>query len=340
MVSIIILNYNGKEFLKSCLDSVLASTYQNFEIIVVDNASTDDSVLFLRNNYSAKINIVSERKNYGVPGGRNIGFNYSKGEYIIFLDNDTVVEKGWIEEFLSVFSKDEKIAVAQAKLLNMAQKDRFDHAGDFITPFGFLVERSNGAKDTGQFDRVENIFNAKGAATMIKSSAFKELGMYDDSYFMYLEETDFCWRAWLSGCRVVFSPKSIVWHAYITKLKDEKKYYSNYIVRYFGCRNYLITVLKNANFFNVFKMLFFQVSGFLILSLLFLLRGKFSDAFFILKAIFSVIWDFPKIISKRNLVQKNIRKVKDRDIFNLIMQKKPLSYYFLIATRYVTGRPY
>ena len=222
----------------------------------------------------------------------------------------------------------------------MAEKGRFDHAGDFLTPFGFLVERSNGVKDIGQFDKVENIFNAKGAATMIKSCIFKELGMYDDTYFMYLEETDFCWRVWLSGHRVVFAPRSIVWHAYATPLKDEKKYYLNYIVRYYGCRNYLITVFKNAGFFNLLKMLFFQIPSFIILSLLFCLRRKFSDAFFILKALFSVGRDYKVIMLKRDFVQKNIRKIKDKDFFFVIQQKKPLSYYLDIARRYVMGEPY
>jgi len=341
LVSIIILNHNGKEFLKPCLDSVLVSTYQNFEIIVVDNDSTDGSVVFLKDNYPIdKVKIISENKNYGVPGGRNIGFKHSRGDYIIFLDNDAVVDKNWIEGFLEVFSKDNRIAAAQAKLLSMAERNRFDHAGDFLTPFGFLVERSNGAKDIGQFDRVEDIFNAKGAATMINSAVFKELGMYDDSYFMYLEETDFCWRAWLAGYRVVFAPKSVVWHAYSTPLKDEKKYYSNYVIRYYGCRNYLITALKNASFLRLVKMLFFQVPSFLILSLLFCLRGKFSDAFFIIKALFSVVVDCRDIMSKRNLVQNKIRRIKDRDLFAIIQQKKPLSYYLDIARRYVKGEPY
>ncbi|MDD5292587.1 MAG: glycosyltransferase family 2 protein [Candidatus Omnitrophica bacterium] len=341
LVSIIILNYNGKEFLKPCLDSVLASTYHNFEIIVVDNASVDDSVSFLKDNYAVdRVRVISEKKNYGVPGGRNIGFKYSHGDYIIFLDNDAVVGKGWIEGFLEVFSEDEKIAVAQAKLLSMLERNRFDHAGDFLTPFGFLVERSNGAKDTGQFDKVEDIFNAKGAATMIKSAVFKELGMYDDSYFMYLEETDFCWRAWLAGYKVVFAPKSVVWHAYSTPLKDEKKYYSNYVVRYYGCRNYLITALKNAGSLRLLKMLFFQLPSFLILSLLFCLRGKFSDAFFIIKALFSVVADYRGIMLKRNFVQNKIRRVKDRDLFPIIQQKKPFVYYLDIARRYVKGEPY
>ena len=341
-ISIIILNYNGKDFLKSCLDSVLLSSFRNYEVIIVDNASTDGSRAFLEENYGLieNLTIIKKGKNYGVPEGRNIGLKQARGEYVIFLDNDTIVDKNWIEGFLEVFSKDEKIAVAQAKLLSLSEKDRFDHAGDFLTPFGFLVERSNGAKDIGQFNRVEDIFNAKGAATMIKSRVFRELGVYDDSYFMYLEETDFCWRAWLAGYRVVFAPKSIVWHAYSTPLKDEKKYYSNYVVRYYGCRNYLITALKNAGFLRLLKMLFFQLPSFLILSLLFCLRGKFSDAFYIIKALFSVAIDYKDIMLKRNFVQNKIRRVKDRDLFPIIQQKKPLGYYLDIARRYVKGEPY
>ena len=321
LVSIIILNYNGCNFLKACIDSVLSSSCGNFEIIIVDNGSTDKSVPFLKDCYKDLDNlvIVEKEKNYGVGAGRNFGLSQAKGEYIIFLDNDAVVEPHWIEGLFAAFASDERIAVAQSKLLNMVEKKRFDHAGDYLTPFGFLAERSGGNLDTGQFDRIEDIFNAKGAAFMTKRSIFDKIGTFDDGFFMYLEETDFCWRAWLAGYRVVFAPESVVWHAFATPLKDEKKYYSNYIVRFYGCRNYMITVLKNAGFVRLLKFGTIQIFCFLLLALLFAIRLKFKDSGYIIKAIFSVVKDSGKIMQKRKVVQKKVRKLKDKDFYQAIL---------------------
>ncbi|MFC1646136.1 glycosyltransferase family 2 protein, partial [Candidatus Omnitrophota bacterium] len=312
LISVIIINHNGREFLERCFSSVLKTNYDNFEVIFVDNASTDESLEYLKKNFLDKhISFFKNNINFGVPGGRNIGFKQAKGDFIVFLDNDTEVDSEWLNGLIYAFETDNKIAVAQSKLLSMVERDKFDHAGDYLTPFGLLVERSSHQKDTGQFDKIDDIFNAKGAATMIRSSVFKELGMYDETYFMYLEETDFCLRAWLAGYRVVFAPKSVVWHAFNTPLKEMKKYYSNYIVRYYGCRNYITTHLKNLNFVNLMKILPLHILGWFILSLTFLIKGKFFDFVWINKGIFWNLLNLPCIFKKRNFVQRKIRKVKD-----------------------------
>lgn len=342
LVSVIILNYNGCNFLKSCLDSVLAVEYSNFEIIVVDNGSTDGSAAFLEEFYGKidKIVIIKKDKNYGVGAGRNFGLSGARGEYIVFLDNDAIVDPCWIKGFFEAFDSDKKIGLTQSKILNMAQRNKFDHAGDYLTSFGFLAERSGGEIDQGQFDRVEDIFNAKGAAFMVKKSVLNETGVFDNTFFMYLEETDLCWRVWLAGYRVVFAPKSVVWHAFATPLKDEKRHYSNYVVRYYGCRNYMITLLKNAGFIQLLKMVPIQLSCFLLLAFLFALKRKFKDSFYIIKAIFSVIFDFRVIMEKRNFVQKKVRKLADKDFYPFILQKQPLKNYIRKAACYVSGRHY
>lgn len=341
-ISIVILNHNGCDFLKPCLESILLSNYSNFEIIIVDNGSTDKSLLFLEEVYreTDKISIIKKDKNYGVGAGRNFGLAQVQGEYVIFLDNDTVVDPYWIEGFFEAFDSDERIGLAQSKILNMVQRNKFDHAGDYLTSFGFLAERSGGGIDSGQFNKVDNIFNAKGAAFMVKRSIFAEVGIFDDGFFMYLEETDFCWRVWLAGYRVVFAPRSVVWHAFATPLKDEKKYYSNYIVRYYGCRNYMVTLLKNAGFSQLLKIGPIQLSCFLLLALLFALKGNFKDSLYILKAICSVIFDFRVIMKKRKFVQEKIRKLPDRDFYPFIFQKQPLSSYINKARCYLTGKHY
>lgn len=340
LISVIIINYNGMEFLKRCISSLLITDYENFEIIFVDNGSTDDSVKYLSENFKDKrISLVLCEKNYGVPGGRNIGFKKSKGKYIVFLDNDTEVDSKWLKELVIVFESDSKIAVAQCKLLNMVNRDKFDHAGDYLTPFGFLYERSNQSIDQGQFDKIADIFNAKGAATMVKASIFKELGMYDDSYFMYLEETDFCFRAWLAGYRVVFVPNSLVWHAFETPMKDKKKYYSNFIVRYYGSRNYITTLLKNVSLLSLLKILPFHIISWTFLSISFIIRGKIKDAFWILGGIAWNIANLPNVLKKRNYVQKNIRKVKDKVFFDKVVISKNISFYFKKASCYLNNKP-
>lgn len=338
LISVIIINHNGVAFLDRCFSSLLRTNYDNFEVIFVDNASTDESVEYLKNKFNDKrIAFIQNDKNYGVPGGRNIGFQKAKGDFIVFLDNDTEIDSEWLNGLINVFKTDCKIAVAQSKLLNMVERNKFDHAGDYLTPFGFLYERSNQAIDNGQFDKIEDIFNAKGAATMIKSSIFKELGMYDDSYFMYLEETDFCFKVWLSGYRVAFAPKSIVWHAFNTPLKEMKKYYSNYVVRYYGCRNYITTLIKNLSLINLLKILPFHILGWFVISIFFLLRARFNDFIWINKGILWNLLNLPIIIKKRNFVQKKIRKVNDNIFLNKITNKRPFEFYTKKAKCYLNG---
>jgi GT2 family glycosyltransferase len=182
--------------------------------------------------------------------------------------------------------------------------------------------------------------NAKGAATMIRSPVFKQLGMDDDSYFMYQEETDFCYRAWLAGYRVVFAPKAIVWHAFNTPLKKTKQFYSFYAVRFYGCRNYIMTLLKNLSFGNLLWILPFHILGWLILSIAFLCKGKFKDSFWIIKAIFWNIFHFPSIMKKRSIVQKQIRKIPDNQFLEKVMTTKPASFYLRKAGFYILGIPF
>ncbi|MFC1709878.1 glycosyltransferase family 2 protein [Candidatus Omnitrophota bacterium] len=341
LVSVIIINLNGKEFLPRCLSSVFRTEYSNFEVIFVDNDSNDDSVEFVRDNFKDnRLSITKNDRNYGVPGGRNIGSQSAKGEYIVFLDNDAEVDSTWLKELVSAFESDTMIAVAQCKLLNMIERNRFDHAGDYLTSLGFLSERSKQDIDRGQFDKIDDILSAKGAATMIRRSVFEDLGRYDDSYFMYLEETDFCLRAWQAGYRVVFVPKAIVWHAFVTPLKDTKTHYSSRIVRYYGSRNFITTLIKNFSVFNLCKFLPIHILSWLFLSILFLFKGKFQDSSCVIRGVFWNLTHLPSIFKKRSYVQKNIRKVNDQAFLGRVMISQGIGFYFKKAFCYINNRPF
>ena len=216
-VSVIIVNHNGIEFVDNCLRSVLDSGYPKYEVVFVDNASTDGSLEYVKRTFDGdpRIRFIENSGSFGPAVGRNMGSRISNGKYLIFLDNDTKVMKNCITEMVGVMESDNSVGAAQAKLLRMDTGD-YDCAGDYLGPLGFLIERSSGAKDVGQFDFVADILSAKSAASIIRRDLFNKLGGFDEDFYMYLEETDLSWRVWLNGYRVVFIPKAVVYHAFNT----------------------------------------------------------------------------------------------------------------------------
>lgn len=342
LVSVVIVNRNGIEFVDACLRSVLSNDYPEFEVIFVDNASSDGSLEYVRNTFGSdkRLLFVENSNSVGPAVGRNNGIAVAKGKYIAFLDNDTEVDALWLIELVNVLEQDASIGAAQSKLLKSDQKDVFDYAGDYLTPFGFLSERARGAKDTGQFDYVADIFSAKSAACVMRKDLLDRVGGFDEDFYMYLEETDLCWRVWLAGYRVVFIPNSKVYHAYGTKKKATKEHYPEYTVRYYGCRNYISTLLKNLGTINLIKILPLHVFSMAVLSVMFILKGRIKDFLWILKAIFFNVLNIASLLRKRSFIQSNIRKAKDSCIMQKIMVTKPLSYYSGKAVSYIYGRPF
>ena len=162
LVSVIIVNHNGIEFVEACLRSILASLYQNIEIIFVDNGSSDGSLEYVREAFGnqKQLRIIENSASLGPAVGRNRGAKVSRGAYLAFLDNDTKVQPNWLSELIKVFEQDDSIGAAQSKLLRM-ETNFYDCAGDYLGPLGFLIERSRGAEDKGQFDYIADILNAK-----------------------------------------------------------------------------------------------------------------------------------------------------------------------------------
>ena len=341
LVSVIIVNHNGIEFVDACLRSVLNSQYKNFEVIFVDNGSIDGSLEYAKKTFGSegRLHFVENHASLGPAVGRNRGTKVSSGEYLIFLDNDTKVTAGWIGELVRVLENDNSIGAGQAKLLRM-DTDAYDCAGEYLGPLGFLIERSNSKKDTGQFDFIADILSAKSAASIIRRGLFEKIGGFDEDYYMYLEETDLSWRVWLSGYRVVFIPQAIVYHAFNTPRKKFKRYYTKYIVRYYGCRNYISTLIKNLELINLIKILPFHLGCLLALSFFFILKGSLSDGFFILKAIGWNVLNIFGLARKRHLINGRIRKINDSDILNKLMVKRNPGYYLGKAYAYLTGKPF
>ncbi len=332
LVSVIIINYNGKIFLKNCISSILKNNYHNYEIIVSDNASSDNSIGFIKKKfikYLTKIKFVKLSKNYGPAFARNEGFKISKGKYIAFLDNDTEVDKNWILKAVNLFNINEKIGVIQCKLLLLNQKKRIDYVGEFLGNLGFLKPISSyGNIDKGQYNKIYPILAAKSAGMFISRNAFIKAGKFDPDYFIFMEETDLGWRTWLSGYHNLFCPKSIVYHQFSSTKNIVSKDFNNYLIRFHGTKNYIQTLIKNLSILNLIKILPIHLVLWFSLGLFLLITGKFKSSINIFHGIIWNITNLSKILKKRYIIQKN-RKITDTTLFktNHLMVKTSLLSY-------------
>ena len=217
-VAIVILNWNGRKFLEKFLPSVMASVYEHKKIIIADNASTDDSIQFLRENYP-QISIIQNKTNLGFAAGYNAALKQVEADYYVLLNSDVEVTPNWIAPVIDLMESDKMIAACQPKILSYLNKDMFEYAGGsggWLDKFGYPFMRGrvfdDCEKDTGQYDDVQPCFWASGAALFVRSSVYHELGGLDEFFFAHQEEIDFCWRLQLAEYKVYVQPASVVYH--------------------------------------------------------------------------------------------------------------------------------
>ena len=252
MVSIIIPNYNGGDLLYNCINSIYKNiSIKDFEIIVVDNGSTDNSINRVKSNFQ-NVEIISSNSNLGYSGGCNLGATHASGKYLLFLNNDTEHSNEWIEKLVHFLDSNSKIAAVQPKILNIHNKKLFDYAGGaggFIDKFCFPFVQGRIfhtlEEDHNQYNNPSRIFWASGAAFMIRSNIFKTLEGFDKVYFAYMEEIDLCWRAQAMGYKIYSVPDSFVYHYGKQTIKENtiKSHYLNH-------RNSWILFFKNSFTFN------------------------------------------------------------------------------------------
>ena len=215
MISIIIANYNRKDLLKACLDSVRGQSFKDLEIIVIDNASTDDSVKMI-GAYYPEVRLIRNTRNLLFCKAYNQGIDSAKGSFVLCLNNDVVLHKDYLKEALFAIGSDNKIGMMSGKILRM-NKTTIDSTGLFLGRNRKPVERGYGKKDTGQYDEPGYVFGVTGACAFFRKSMLNELkdehGYLDERFGMYYEDLDLCWRAQKKGWRAYYSPKALAYHA-------------------------------------------------------------------------------------------------------------------------------
>lgn len=248
-VAIVILNWNGRNFLEKFLPSVLAAAYAYKKIIVADNASTDDSVDFLKAHYP-QIDIIQNKSNEGFAKGYNTALKQVTADYYVLLNSDVEVTPGFIEPVLDLMERDRTIAACQPKLLSYHDKTMFEYAGacgGWLDYFGYPFMRGRifdiCEKDTGQYDDAAPCFWASGAAFFVRAAVFHELKGFDEYFFAHQEEIDLCWRAQLAGYKIYVQPASVVYHVGGGTLPK-----GNSLKTFLNFRNNLVMLAKNLSF--------------------------------------------------------------------------------------------
>ena len=217
-VAIVILNWNGKNFLEQFLPSVLSSVYENKRVIVADNASTDDSVAFVKANFP-EVEIIINNSNEGFAKGYNTALKQVQSDYYVLLNSDVEVTANWITPVIELMESDAAITACQPKLLAYKNKSLFEYAGasgGWLDTFGYPFSRGRVfdvcEEDKGQYNDAQPCFWASGAALFVKASAYHEMGGLDEYFFAHQEEIDLCWRMQLAGYKVYVQPASVVYH--------------------------------------------------------------------------------------------------------------------------------
>jgi len=326
LVSVVIPHCGGYKILSECLLSLEKSEYQNLEVIVVDNASLDNSIYKIKKNFS-DVKILKSEYNRGFASGCNFGVEHALGEFILILNNDTVHKKHWIDLLVKKINSDSKISSVQPKIKNFQRNEYFDYAGasgGFIDKYGFPFSRgrifNTIEKDLGQYDNACQIFWASGTAFLTRKNIFNKIGGFDETFFAHMEEIDYHWKCQLLGYKIWVEPESEIYHhgGFTLPSSSPKKTYLNY-------RNSLIVFMTNNNFKLVIKLILFRLILDMIAFLKELIVLKWMHSLAIIK---SWIWVFfhPYILFKRKLLIKKISKKSNVD--GIFQKSIVLEYFF------------
>ena len=320
LLSVIIPNWNGKRFLEECIDSLKGQTFQNFETIVVDNGSIDDSVEFTEKRYGDFVRIIRNNKNLGFTGGNNVGIQASKGEYIVLLNNDTWADPRWLEELAKATRFGPPIGMWGSKVCSYYQRDRIEGVGELIYWDGLCRARGQYEQDHGQYNAIEEILFPPGCGAMYRKSLFDEIGLFDEDFFAYADDSEIGIRARLAGWKCLYVPRAIVCHKNSGTAGQYSPLKAFYVERnrfWITIKYFPIPLLFLSIFFTIYRFAF-QAYGALTHHGA---AGRFTEIysplkliFILLKAYVSGVGLLPRMWRKRRMLRP-LRTVSYGEIF-------------------------
>ena len=214
LVSVVVVNWNGRPYVADCLASLARQTYPHVEIVVVDNGSTDGSLELLRGDWGARIHLVAEPVNRGFAGGNNVGMRAAKGAYVALLNNDAVADPRWIERLVEAAEADATVGMCASKIFVQGRDRVLDSAGLLLSLDGIGRGRGRLEPDHPRFARAEDALVPSACAALYRRAMLDEIGLFDEDFFAYCEDSDLGLRGRLAGWRCRYAPGAVVHHRY------------------------------------------------------------------------------------------------------------------------------
>ena len=293
--SVIVLNWNGRHFLETCLAALRRQSLRDFETILVDNSSEDGSVEFVRDSFP-EVSVIALGRNLGFTGGNIAGYEAGTGDWIILLNNDTEVAPNWLAAFRRAAEENPTAGILACKMMYFDDRSRIDNCGFNLTPAGVTLDLGRGESDGLSWSESRKVFGGCGGAVAYRRSMLEEIGFLDADFFMTYEDADLSFRAQLRGHECVFVPEAVVYHRYRATM-------TNYPARqvYFSQRNIEFAYLKNMPFGLILRYLPHRIL-YEIGAAIYFTRIGAGKAFF--KAKLDAMRALPSLLEKRKQIQK------------------------------------
>jgi len=315
-VAVVILNWNGRDFLQRFLPSVVKSLPLYAELIIADNDSTDDSIAFLEKEYP-DLRVVINKDNGGYAKGYNDALKQIEARYYVLLNSDIEVTDNWIEPIISFMDDHKNIAACQPKIKAFHQKTHFEYAGaggGFIDKYGYPFCRGRIfqeiEEDKGQYDDITEVFWASGACMFVRAEVYHDLNGLDEDFFAHMEEIDFCWRAKNEGYKIYYHPQSVVYHVGGGTLPkgNPRKTYLNF-------RNNFFLLFKNVESKHLIWVFLWRLILDGVAGVKFLVDGSIKDALAVMKAHFHFYTALGSLKKKRKILQqKEVSQIYNHNI--------------------------
>jgi GT2 family glycosyltransferase len=313
-VAVVVPNWNGERFLELCLSSLRKQSFSDFETILVDNGSTDDSLRFVAKNFP-EVRLVSLPENRGFSAAVNAGIRASAAqEHVALLNNDTEVEPSWLEALIRAAEDHPEAGLFSSKLVDFGDRRLLDGAGDALRKSGLPYRIGHGELDRGQFDKETYVFGACAAGALYRREMLDEIGLFDEDFFAYCEDGDISFRAQLAGYRCLYVPGAVVYHIGSASSGGKR---SETNIR-LGTQNGINLLVKNMPTSLLLRSLPFLLVGQLLrLVTAVLFRGSLLLAY--LAGLVGACRLLPLMLKKRKDIQKR-RRVSDDYIRELLQQ--------------------
>lgn len=326
MVSIVVLNWNGENYIKECVDSLLAQRYENKEIIVVDNRSDDNSVDFLKNLYCDQIKIIENKENLGFPAGNNIGVKNALGEFVFLVNNDTVTAPDCIEKMIDTANSSENIGCVACKIMFYSDRKRLDNVGLWLYRDGLNRVIGRNEIDKGQYDDLNEVVGPSGCAGLWRKDVYELVGGMDERYKFYGEDVELGLKYRLLGYKCVFCKNAVVYHMGSKSIGSYSKEKA-FLVE----RNRLWVLLKIFPLRDILVSPYFTLKRYLY-NLYSIKSGKGAAARFtdkeppytliliLIKVYLSALAGLPHILKERRRLQK-LRKISYKELRKWYIEK-------------------